>query len=241
MNKLYQTLMTLALVSVFSCVKGQNPVINDRNAQVRKVSDFHAIRVSDGIELYITQGNEEAVAVSASETKYRDMISTEVEQGVLRIYFDHSGWTFWDDNHRNLKAYVSCKVLDGLHMSSGSHTDVDGSLSGDNLSLKLSSGAVFKGSVKVHSLSVEQGSGAEATIGGSALNCQMEASSGSAIHARDLQTDQCDATTSSGGSVEVTVNKELIASAHSGGQIYYLGSAQIKDIHSGSGGEVSKR
>jgi Putative auto-transporter adhesin, head GIN domain len=241
MNKLYQSFLALTLVALSTSAQAQNRVINDRNAQVRKVADFHAIRVSDGIHLYLTQGNDEAVAVSASQTKYRDLIRTEVDQGVLRIYFDHSGWTFWDDDTRNLKAYVSCKLLDAMHLSSGSRTEVDGSLSGPSLSLKLSSGAVFTGSVNVNSLTVEQGSGAEATIAGTAVSCQLEASSGSVIKAHNLQTDQCDATTSSGGSVEVTVNKELIASAHSGGQIHYQGSALIKEMHSGSGGEISKR
>ena len=50
-------------------------VINDPNAEKRNVSGYHAISVSHGIDLYLSQGNE-SVAVSASETKYRDRIKT---------------------------------------------------------------------------------------------------------------------------------------------------------------------
>src|SRR6476660_8880566 len=61
--------------------------ISDPNAQKRNVSGFHAIEVSNGIDLYLSQGDE-AVAVSASETKYRDHIMTEVKNGVLKIWYE---------------------------------------------------------------------------------------------------------------------------------------------------------
>jgi exosome complex RNA-binding protein Rrp42 (RNase PH superfamily) len=41
-------------------------VINDPNAEVRSVSGFHAIQVSNSFQVYITQGNEEALAVSSN-------------------------------------------------------------------------------------------------------------------------------------------------------------------------------
>ena len=219
----------------------QNKVVNDKNAQARNVKGFHAIKVSNGIHLYLNQGNEEAVAVSASEEKYRDHIITEVDNGVLKIYFDNSNWRFWDDDKRKLRAYVSCKSLDGLVASSGAQVDVDGSLTSPDLSMRLSSGANFSGAVAVSTLKVDQGSGAQANISGTASKLSVEASSGATCKAYDLQTDICDATTSSGASLRVTVNKELSASAHSGGQIYYKGSGLIRDISTSSGGEVSRR
>ena len=39
--------------------------INDPNAEARNLSGFHAIRVSNAFEVYISQGNEDAVAISA--------------------------------------------------------------------------------------------------------------------------------------------------------------------------------
>jgi hypothetical protein len=238
MKRFFLSLLACALLLSASA---QGKVLNDRNVQVRDVKSFHAIHVSGGIHLYLTQGDVEAVAVSASQPKYRDRIITEVENGVLKIYYDHSGWRFWDDDTRYLKAYVSCKLLDALNVSSGARIDVDGSLNSDILSMNLSSGANFTGAVKVGTLKVEQGSGAEATISGMAANSQLEASSGSSINAFGLQTDLCDASTSSGGTLRITVNKELSASAHSGGQINYQGTGTIKEIHTGSGGAIEKR
>jgi hypothetical protein len=46
-------------------VNAQKTVINDPNASVRNNITFHAIEVSNAINLYLSQGNEETVAVSA--------------------------------------------------------------------------------------------------------------------------------------------------------------------------------
>ena len=234
--------LAISACIMVASVIAQNKVINDPNAQARSVKNFHAIHVSNGIHLYLNQGNEEAVAVSASDIEYRNRIRTEVEDGVLKIYFDNEGWKSWRDwDKRKLRAYVSCKVLDGLRASSGSEVEVDGSIKSGDLNMDISSGANFTGNVQVTKLKVHQNSGAETNISGTASDCRIEASSGSTFKGYDLQTDLCDASTSSGADLSITVNKELSASASSGGQIRYKGNGVIRDISTGSGGGVSKR
>src|SRR5258705_10172014 len=94
-------------------------VIKDPNAEKRNVSGYHAISVSGGIDLYLSQG-EEAVAVSASETKYRDRIKTEVKNGVLKIWYDNKNNLNIDwGSNRKMKAYVSFENLNNLEGSGG--------------------------------------------------------------------------------------------------------------------------
>ena len=57
---------------------------DDKNQQTRKVSGFHGVEVSGGIDLYLSSGPE-SVAVSASSVSVRDHMITEVIDGVLRI------------------------------------------------------------------------------------------------------------------------------------------------------------
>ena len=232
--------IALALLSclVLSAAVAQK-TFNDKNAQTRNVKGFHGIKISNGIHLYLSQGNEEAVAVSASRQEYIDKIKTEVDNGVLKIYYDHD--KLWNSDGKDLRAYVSCKVLDLLKANSGAEVEVDGTIKSGTLSFDFSSGAHFDGRVESTTLKVDQNSGAEAKVSGIVTNFTIEASSGSTFKGYDLTTDQCDASTSSGASLKVTVNKELIASASSGGQIYFKGSGVIKDISTSSGGEVSKR
>ena len=87
-------LLTLLLCA--SVLFAQNTAIHDANAQIRNVGSFHAIEVSNGIHLILKQGNTDAVAVSASSTDLISKIKTEVFNGTLKIYFDHSMWKNWN-------------------------------------------------------------------------------------------------------------------------------------------------
>ena len=90
--------------------------MNDPNVEKRDVKNFHAIKVSNAFDVYITQGNEEALAVSASEFEYRDRIKTSVDNGVLKIWFDNEKkfWKGFSGNKMKLKAYISFKDIDRL-------------------------------------------------------------------------------------------------------------------------------
>lgn len=234
------TFLLLAAASISA-----QKTFNDPNVEVRNIKDFHAIRVSTGIELQLTQGDAEAVAVSAERLEDRDKIKTIVENGVLKIYFDYPHEKWWKFNfdtwHKKLKAYVSIKTIDGIHTSSGAIVKVDGSLKTDKLNLDASSGASFAGSVAVSGvLDVDQNSGSHINITGSAGKLVVDGSSGSHFYGYGLTARDCDAGTSSGAGVQVTVNNELSARASSGGQIHYKGNGFIRNVHTSSGGNVSK-
>ncbi|HKB43800.1 MAG TPA: DUF2807 domain-containing protein, partial [Chitinophagaceae bacterium] len=131
----------------FSAAIAQKTV-NDPNAQKRNVSGYHAIEVSGGIDLYLSQG-EEAVAVSASETKYRDRIKTEVKNGILKIWYENKNNLNLDwGSNRKMKAYVSFKNLDNLEGSGGSDISVEGAIKVNTLSLNVSGGSDFEGKVE---------------------------------------------------------------------------------------------
>src|SRR2546421_9385125 len=108
-------LLSLGLMTIGIYGFAQNKIINHANAVTRSVKNFHAVQVGDGIDLYISGGNEEAVAVSASSPEYRDKINTVVENGVLKIFYGpKSDWHFGWSGGRHMKAYVSFKNLDYL-------------------------------------------------------------------------------------------------------------------------------
>jgi hypothetical protein len=216
--------------------------VNDANAQVREVKNFHAIRVSTGIELQLSQGGTEAVAVSASDAEFRNRIKTEVQNGVLRIYYDSD---FLKDlsrsKNKKLKAYVSFINLDGIDASSGASVNVDGSLKVSTLNLDVSSGATFHGRVEANTMKVDQSSGAVINISGAVNSLNVDGSSGSIFRGYDLAVNNCEAESSSGSGVQITVNKELSAEASSGGYVSYKGNGVIRNIRTGSGGSVNRK
>ncbi len=237
MKKLIVLLPFLCLATLLSA---QNTVVHDANAEVRSISSFHAIEVSNGINLIIKQGNEEAVAVSASSPDIRSRIKTVVENGKLKIYFDNKGWK--DENiKKELKAYVSFKNLDAFEANSGADASTDGNINVSSLSIELSSGADFKGTVTASHLDIDQSSGSDMDIKGKVNDVNITASSGSDFNGYDLISETCKADASSGSGIEITVNKELKAEASSGGGINYKGNGVITSVSNSSGGRVKKQ
>ncbi len=217
--------------------------IDDANAEVRPVGSFHGIKVSNGITVYLTQGNSEMVAVSANEVEVRNKIITRVENGILKIYYDEDDWKFWKNfNNKKSRAYLSVKEIDKIQATSGSDVRLEGLLKAGNLRMDASSGASINGKLEASSLEVDQSSGSVITISGNISgNLKVDGSSGSVFRGYDLTVENCDAETSSGAGVQVTVNKELKVQASSGGYIHYKGNALIRDVHTSSGGSVSRK
>lgn len=237
MKKLLFSLLAFVSLQSFA----QDIVVNDANAEKRPLSaGFNAINLSDGIELFLTQGSTESVAVSASEQKYMERFKTEVVDGTLKIYYD-SKTTIWNSNEkRKLRAYVSFKNLETLKASSGSNVTAKSVLALDNLKMNFSSGAQFNGEINIVSLEVSQNSGSEINTTGKAENLKTDLSSGAIFKGYDLSVNYCEAKASSGAEVRITVNKELAAKANSGGSIRYKGDGVVKDINVNSGGSVKK-
>ena len=219
----------------------KSAVVNDENAEQRTLSSsFNAITVSDGVDHYLTQGDEESIAVSASQPKYMERFKTEVVDGNLKIYFDYKGFSWISGDKRKLKAYVSFKTLEKLRASSGAAVTMKSTLTVDKLECKFSSGSRFDGQVKIGELEMSENSGASVDISGITEKLNVDVNSGAVFKGYDLSADFCDAKASSGGGVRINVNKELNAKANSGGGIQYKGDGVIKDLNVNSGGQVKK-
>jgi hypothetical protein len=207
----------LLLACSFSAIVAQK-TISDPNVEKRNVSGYHGISVGGGIDLYLSQGNE-SVAVSASDTKFRDLIKTEVKDGVLMIWYDHkNGERTRSDKH--LKAYVSFKTLDNLRGSGGSDIDVDGTIKTNTLKLDISGGSDFDGKIEANDLAVTASGGSDVKISGGVKKLDIDASGGSDI--------------------EITVNKELNAEASGSSDISYKGSAVVKGIKTSGSSSINK-
>jgi len=218
----------------------QKEIINDANAEVRPVSgSFNSIKVSGGIQLFLTQSDEEAVVVSASENKFKDGIKTVVENNTLKIYY--FGDKNWSIKNRSLRVYVSFKNLESLDASGASDVQVAGIITSSSLSVSLSGASDFKGAIKVTELKMECSGASDVTIKGIAETVNLETSGASDIKGYELVTNTCKAKASGASDVHITVNKTLSASASGSSDISYKGDAEVKEVHSSGSSSVSKK
>lgn len=223
----------------FEC-KAQN-LVYDANAEVRKVNAFHGIDAGGGISVYISQGKEQAVAVSAEDGKNVSKIKTEVKNGILRIYVDAGVWNGWNWGNKKIKAYVTVTELDYLELSGGSIGKVTDEISTPDLKVELNGGSIVNGKFKGNNLNLDLSGGSIANLdGGSFTDATVDASGGSIVKAYDIDLVTCNVDASGGSIINVTVSKEMTADASGGSIINYKGSGVIKSVDA-SGGSVIKK
>jgi len=232
---------SIAIAGLFFSMLSIGQRINDANAEIREAKNFHAIKLSSAFDVYITQGNEESVAVSASDVKYRNEIEVKVEGGVLIIGFKKSSWTKkWNGNKMNLRAYISFKSIDKLDVSGACDVSIQGIIKEDDLKIVLSGASDIKGEFDVQKMNIDLSGASDMTVTGLASNLTIEASGASSFKGYDFKTDYCDADISGASSIKITVNKELSARASGASDLRYQGDGLIRDIKTNGASSVSR-
>jgi len=239
MKKIQVMLMVMLVSSVLFAQR----TINDPNAEPRNLSGFHAIKISNAFTVYISQGNEDAVAISASKAEYKAKIITKVENGVLIIRFDEDKkfWKGWNGDKQKLTAYISIKKLDRLDVSGACDVYFEEGLSAEGLSVDLSGASDIKGKIEAKTLKVDISGASGATISGNAATLDIEASGASDFKGYELVTNYCDARASGASSVNITVNKELNANASGASSVRFKGEGLIRDIKTSGSSNVTRK
>jgi len=214
---------------------------NSDKTQTRQVGNFKGIKVSTGIDLYITMGTTEEVKIVANEDII-DKVITEIKGGKLHIYTKQSNnWFNWNGGNQTRKAYVTVKELVSIDASSGSDVRSENTIKGEDLKVSASSGSDVAIDIYYKNVWVDTSSGSDAKLSGKVKTLNAEASSGSDIMAKNLESKICKVRVSSGSDATVNVNDELYANASSGADIRYYGNPQVKEINKSSGGNVSQK
>lgn len=234
-------LLSVLLLFAGFITLAQDNTIQDENVEKRSVSGFHTIKVENGIDLYLSQGATDAVAVSAAKPEYRDRIKTTVENGVLRIWFDNSNFHFnW--RSRQARAYVSAKMLRELSASGGSDVYIqEGGLKAGNFKMSLSGGSDFQGSIQCENLEIDASGASDTRISGKVVNLKLSASGGSDFNGFDLIAENAFISASGGSDAEISVTRELGVEASGGSDVDYRGGAVIKYRSTSGGSSVSKK
>lgn len=238
--------MKYALLTAFvlsMLIGSAQDVIKDANAQQRTVGSFTKIKVSNAFDVYLSQGNETGVVVSASETEFRDRIKTSVSNGTLQVQFESDGnfWKKWKNHKMNLKVYISFKELETLTVGGACNVHVMNAINADDLKINLSGASDMKGKLAVKNLMVDISGASDFTVSGAADKLKISASGASDFKGFDLAVATCDADASGASSVQVTVNKSLTAQASGASDIAYKGDGSVLNIKTSGASSIKKR
>jgi hypothetical protein len=234
-------------------------VIYDDNVQLRKLPNFTSIRVSNAIELFISQSNKTEVAVSATSEEYRNRIVTEVVGGtlIIRMADNNSRWWKWGNENYRIKAYVSVNELYAITGSGATNIKIINGVSSEKLKINLSGASDFKGDIKAGTLLTElsgasnfkasvqanalsvKGSGAcDIEVAGSGDDLILDVSGASSVKMYDYLVKGASVDASGASSVKVNVSGILKVHATGASSIDYKGTATIKEMQSSGASSV---
>ena len=230
----------LASLVMFAVLSAQTNENQSKITETRNVAPFTGIKVSSGIEVYLSMGNEHKVSVETAPHILSNVI-TETKNGVLSINYS----TFKNRNGRRkneqIKVYVTATWLESIGVSLGSNLSCTQRMKLTKLTVTNSSGAYAYIDVECRDLALYSSSGSGIKIKGSTLNLTAKASSGSDIKARELESVNATLEASSGSNITVKISGEIDARASTGSGITYYGNVTRRTIRQTSGGEVRRR
>lgn len=228
-------------LTLFSCnfdinfnsgVKGNGNV----TTQERTINEsFTSIKAAEGLDVYLTQSNNQSITVEADENLH-DLIITEVKNGVLKIHTKQN-----IGRNTSKKVMVSFKDISSITSTSGSDVYTTNTINTDELEVKTTSGSDMKLEVNTSVLNCKSTSGSDLRLSGKTEKLIAEATSGSDIKAGDLIAQSSHVKATSGADITVNTSKQLIAKATSGGDIKYYGNPETVEKNNHVSGSIRKK
>lgn len=228
-------------LTLFSCnfdlnlntgVKGNGNVVTKERSII---GTFSTIKATEGLDVYLTQGDIESITVEADEN-LQDLIMTDIENGILKIHTKEN-----IGNASSKKVRVTFKDISSIISTSGSDVFSTNTINADDLTLESTSGSDMKLDVNTSVLYCNSTSGSDMRLSGRTIKLVAEATSGSDIKAADLIAESSVVKATSGADITVNTSKELTASANSGGDVKYYGNPEKVNKNNASSGSISQQ
>jgi hypothetical protein len=206
------------------------------------VSGFTALKVSSGVQVFLTQGDTESLRIEARGFEKKDIIA-EVDGGELKLSIRLQGWLGNRKADRNtsryIKAYLTARQLNEITVASGAQLTGETPFQTGKMALSAKSGATLTMALKATDVEISSGAGSTATLTGSAKTVSASASGGATIDADGLTANTCQAEATSGASVRVYADNELFVKASTGGSVNHSGPGRVVSRKTSLGGSAN--
>lgn len=220
----------------------QERLVRDAHAQKFPLEgSFHSIQVSNAIECYISQGDEESIAVSAYPEGLRERVLITTDKGVLKVRMkDEKGWR-GSYRNRQLKVYVSFRELDRILLTGASQMQFVGGMKAEQLSIACSGASDMKGEVEAKQISVELTGASRLDIKGKVNLLGVQASGASDFNGYELLTQDCRVDASGASNVRVNVQEGFDVLATGASTVDYKGEPRLKSVKTNGASSLNRR
>ena len=178
----------------------------------RDLGDFSKVAVYDGINLELVKSEENKVEITGKNTSF---VVVKNKNGDLKIRLNLERRFSGD----RTKVTLYYKSLYNIISHEGSNIFSKDTLKQADLNIKANSGSTQNFLVNLNTLNTVAATGANINISGKVEYHDTTVSTGAEINAEKLRTTETYATSTTGGVLNVSANKELEANSKLGGII----------------------
>ncbi|HCI55178.1 MAG TPA: head GIN domain-containing protein [Bacteroidales bacterium] len=237
-NRIIITVISFIFLTVSVNAQFYRSVTGNGNVvtKERTAPYFDGIRVSTGIDVYLSQGERESIRVEADENLH-EYIVTEVKGGILNVYFDNVSIR----SAKTKKVYVTMKNIRSLKTSSAGDIIGETPIRCEYISLSSSSAGDITLELYAKYVDIEISSSGNIKLSGEAETLNASLSSAGDLNAFDFKVKEANINVSSAGDAEIYVTEKLVAKVSSAGDVVYDGNPKYIDARSSSAGRIRKR
>lgn len=219
----------LLLVSCFALtLSAQKSIVVDEHAQQRNITAyFNSIEVHGTIELFVSQAETTALAVSTGGIEGAE-ITTEVLQNVLVIRSKHN--SFRKNTGGKLRVYIACPTLKSIFATGAGSVQMAGSFITDSLSVVASGASNFKAFLTVGYLTIDLSGASDISISGTAGYLSINSRGASDVKGYGFAANTCDINCSGASDVQLTVNQRATVNLSGASAFYYKGEGDINTV-----------
>ena len=226
-------LLLLAIPLMYSQVRGNGNV----EKQERSVGDFTGVVVRSGIDLLVTQGDQNKVVIETDEN-LQEFIVTEVESGILYIYVQKNAKIY---KSSAMEAHVAVNQLDKLNVSGGGDVQSQGLITTDDIGIAISGGGDLQFDLKANRAKCDVSGGGDVGLDADIKEFKAAISGGGDLHF-DGVLGLLDLRISGGGDAKINGGSRadgVIISMSGGGDLVLEIACEKIKISSAGGGDVS--
>jgi len=207
------------------------------SAQIgRFVDPFDQVILTGDIKVTLQPGEEEKIEIT-TEGIDEGKINVKVNRMTLRVSTVKS--LLVDDE--TIDITIIYKKLRGITAQAGALVESAVTLEGDKFEFDVSSGADAKFDVKANTIDVIASEGGMLILSGSAESQEVKVVTGGQYEGFDLECDYTFVKANTGAEAEVVARKALEATANTGGEIFYKGNPEKKEVSTFLAGEIRGR
>jgi len=225
-------LLAVAIVFGLTACEDEFGIVGNGQVQTeaRSARYFDEVKSSGSFEVYVMQGDEPAIQVTA-ESNLLPYIETDIDGD--RLHIRTRGMHNLREK-RPIEVYLVTPNVEELVLSGSGKIEVE-NFTADKYSVVLSGSGDVISSFDAQELDAYISGSGRLFLDGTADKADIGISGSGQISAFDLAIRDCDVVISGSGSARVNVEDELDVRISGSGNVHYINFPQVKSSISGSG------